>query len=55
VLLLHTPRVIAQPHNGDEQSSLFVALAFSGASFIIAGALAATGSPSRNAAQASPP
>jgi uncharacterized membrane protein YphA (DoxX/SURF4 family) len=42
VLVLHGPRVIAQPHNGDELSSLFVALAFCGASWIIAGALAAT-------------
>jgi uncharacterized membrane protein len=37
VVVLHTPRVIAQPHNGDELSSLFVALAFSGSSFILAG------------------
>jgi uncharacterized membrane protein len=42
VLVLHGPRVIAQRHNGDELSSLFVALAFCGASFIISGALAAT-------------
>jgi hypothetical protein len=28
VLVLHGPRVIAHPHNGDEWSSLFVALAF---------------------------
>jgi len=35
-LLLHTPRVIAQPHNGDELTSAFVALAFSGASFLLA-------------------
>lgn len=40
VLVLHGPRVIARPHNGDELSSLFVALAFCGASLIFAGALA---------------
>ena len=36
VLTLHTPRVIASPHNTDELVSLFVALAFSGASFLLA-------------------
>ena len=41
VLVLHGPRVLAAPHNGDELNSLFVALAFCGASLIIAGALAA--------------
>jgi uncharacterized membrane protein len=35
-LLLHTPRVIAHPRNGDELTSAFVALAFSGASFLLA-------------------
>ncbi len=40
VLVLHGPRVIAKPHNGDELSSLFVALAFCGASLIFGGALA---------------
>jgi hypothetical protein len=34
--LLHAPRVAAQPHNGDEWTSAFVALAFSGASFLLA-------------------
>jgi hypothetical protein len=43
VLVLHGPRVIAHPHNGDEWSSLFVALAFCGASLILCGALPATG------------
>lgn len=42
VLVLHGPRVLAQPHNGDEIASLFVALAFCGASLIIAGAMAGT-------------
>jgi uncharacterized membrane protein len=42
VLVLHGPRVLAQPHNGDEIASLFVALAFCGASLIIAGALPAS-------------
>jgi len=36
VIVLHVPRVLVHLHNGDELSSLFVALAFSGASFIIA-------------------
>jgi len=36
VVALHTPRVIASPHNADELTSLFVALAFSGASFLFA-------------------
>jgi uncharacterized membrane protein len=39
VLVLHGPRVIAQPHNGDELSSLFVALATGGGALVIAGAL----------------
>jgi len=37
VLLLHAPRVFANLHNQDELTSLFVALAFSGSSFIFAG------------------
>jgi uncharacterized membrane protein YphA (DoxX/SURF4 family) len=36
VVLLHAPRVAAQPSNGDEWSSAFVALAMCGASLIIA-------------------
>jgi uncharacterized membrane protein YphA (DoxX/SURF4 family) len=36
VITLHTPRVVASPHNTDELVSLFVALAFSGASFLLA-------------------
>ena len=36
VVTLHAPRVIASPHNADELTSLFVALAFSGASFLFA-------------------
>jgi uncharacterized membrane protein len=36
VITLHTPRDIASPHNADELTSLFVALAFSGASFLLA-------------------
>ncbi len=39
VMLLHTPRVLAAIHNPDELTSLFVALAFSGSSFIFAAAL----------------
>jgi uncharacterized membrane protein YphA (DoxX/SURF4 family) len=38
VLTLHLPRVLAAIHNQDELTSLFVALAFSGASFILAAA-----------------
>jgi uncharacterized membrane protein len=43
VLILHGPRVLAHAHNGDEISSLFVALAFCGASVIIASALSISG------------
>lgn len=39
VVVLHAPRVIAKPHNGDELSSLFVALAFAGGSLIVGEAL----------------
>ena len=38
-VLLHAPRVFAHIHNKDELTSLFVALAMSGGSFIVAGAL----------------
>lgn len=37
--VLHAPRVVAQPRNGDEWTSAFVALAFAGGSFILAAAL----------------
>jgi uncharacterized membrane protein len=36
VVILHVPRVAAQPRNGDEVTSLLVALAMSGVSFIFA-------------------
>jgi uncharacterized membrane protein len=36
VIVLHLPRVAAKPHNGDEVTSLLVALAMSGGSFILA-------------------
>ena len=39
VLLLHLPRVAGAPRNGDEATSLIVALAMSGVGFILAGAL----------------
>jgi uncharacterized membrane protein len=42
VLILHGPRVFNQPRTGDELSSLFVALAFCGASLIFAAALRPT-------------
>lgn len=35
-VVLHTPRVLAQPHNGDELTSAFIALGMGGASFIVA-------------------
>ena len=38
VLILHLPRVAAAPHNGNEWTSLFVALAMSGGSLLVAGA-----------------
>jgi uncharacterized membrane protein len=37
VLVLHAPRVAASPRNGDEVTSLLVALAMGGVSFILAG------------------
>ena len=39
VVTLHAPRVYASLHNGDEWSSLFVALAIAGASFLVAATL----------------
>jgi uncharacterized membrane protein len=39
VVILHAPRVYASLHNADEWSSLFVALAMAGASFLIAATL----------------
>lgn len=39
VPILHAPRVAGAPHNGDEWTSLFVALAASGCAFVVAGAL----------------
>jgi hypothetical protein len=39
VLVLHLPRVAASPRNGNEVTSLFIALAMSGASFILASSL----------------
>jgi len=41
-LVLHIPRAIAAMHNRDEWNSAFVALAFSGASFIVARSLRST-------------
>jgi uncharacterized membrane protein YphA (DoxX/SURF4 family) len=40
VLVLHAPRVAGALHNGNEWTSLFVALAMSGGAFVIAGATA---------------
>jgi len=39
-LLLHLPRVAANPHHGDEWTSAFVALALSGGSFLLTAAFA---------------
>jgi uncharacterized membrane protein YphA (DoxX/SURF4 family) len=39
VLILHLPRVVAAPHNGNEWTSAFVALAMSGGAFLVAGTL----------------
>ena len=39
VVTLHAPRVYASLHNGDEWSSLFVALAMAGGSFVVASTL----------------
>jgi len=39
-LTLHLPRVAASPRNGNEVTSLFIALAMSGASFLLASSLA---------------
>lgn len=39
VVILHAPRVYASLHNADEWSSLFVALAMAGSSFLIASTL----------------
>lgn len=39
VLILHLPRVSASLHNGNEWTSLFVALAMSGGAFMVAGSL----------------
>jgi uncharacterized membrane protein YphA (DoxX/SURF4 family) len=38
IVVLHAPRVAATPHNGDEWSSLFVAIAMCGSCLIIAAA-----------------
>jgi hypothetical protein len=39
VVVLHAPRVTAAPHDGNEWTSAIVALAMSGGSFVLAGAL----------------
>lgn len=50
VVLLHAPRVIAKPHNGDELTSLFVALALCGGSFVVAGAVSKNAQPGQRKA-----
>ncbi len=37
VLIVHLPRVAAAPHNGNEWTSMFVALAMSGGALLVAG------------------
>ena len=39
VLIVHLPRVAAAPHNGNEWTSLFVALAMSGGALLVAGSV----------------
>lgn len=39
VVMLHAPRVVAAPHNGNEWTSAMIALAMCGGSFVLAGAL----------------
>ncbi len=39
VLIVHLPRVAAAPHNGNEWTSMFVALAMSGGALLIAGSV----------------
>jgi hypothetical protein len=39
VIVLHIPRVVASPHNGNEWTSGMIALAMCGGSFVLAGAL----------------
>ena len=39
VVVLHTPRIMASPHNGNEWTSGMIALAMCGGSFVLAGAL----------------
>lgn len=39
VVILHAPRVYAAPHNGNEWTSLFVALAMCGGAWSIAGTI----------------
>lgn len=42
VFVLHLPRVVASPHNGNEWTSAMIALAMCGGSFVLAGALRQT-------------
>jgi uncharacterized membrane protein len=39
VIVLHVPRVVASPHQGNEWTSAMIALAMCGGSFVLAGAL----------------
>ena len=43
VFILHAPRVAASPHNGDEWTSLFVALAMCGGAWMVAGTVSKGG------------
>ena len=50
-VLLHLPRSLAQPRNGDEWSSAFVALAMCGGSFVIAGTMSRRSGPASAGSQ----
>ncbi|MFL6546670.1 MAG: hypothetical protein ACJ8LM_16025, partial [Candidatus Udaeobacter sp.] len=45
VLVLHLPRVVSAVHNGNEWTSMFVALAMTGGALILAGSEAGKGAP----------
>lgn len=45
-LMLHLPRVAAKPHDGNEWTSAFIALAMSGCAFIMAGVMPPQRNPS---------
>jgi hypothetical protein len=40
MLIIHFPRVVTSPHNANEWTSAFIALAMSGSALAVAGTLA---------------